>query len=228
MNSTPMDLSERRHKLLRGLVSDDIAIAVTHPALNLPAPLPEEANCLSPRAVEKRRREFAAGRFAARRALKDISEQPVAIPIGPDRAPIWPKGVTGSITHTATCAAAAVTHVAKASAIGLDVEEATPLKRQLFNEILLKPEQRWADTQANPPLMAKLIFSAKEAAYKAQYTHSQQYFGFMGMETDWDLDGRSFTATFTRDAAPFTIGQSLSGRFAIGEGLILTFVELRA
>ena len=47
--------------------------------------MPEEEPTLA-RMVPARRREFAAGRTAARRALG----RSVAIPMGPDRAPVWP------------------------------------------------------------------------------------------------------------------------------------------
>ncbi|MEO9111197.1 MAG: hypothetical protein ABI387_00960, partial [Lacunisphaera sp.] len=73
------------------------------------------------RAVEKRQREFAAGRLAAKVALEkldavagEVALAPgatitaTAIPIGADRSPTWPPGIAGSITHTAEVAACVV------------------------------------------------------------------------------------------------------------------------
>lgn len=232
MTPTQTDCHRERQSLLRGLISDDIAAIARDVDQEQPAAHPVELAGLSPRAVEKRRREFTAGRAAVKTALIELGHPPDPVPVGPDRAPIWPRGVTGSITHTKGFAAAIVAKTSVARALGLDAERATPLKSALHSEILSPSEHDWTREQADPDLMAKLIFSAKEAAYKAQFTLSGRYFGFSGMETRWSLasdtpNSGAFTATFTRDAAPFTMGVTLSGRFVIGAGLILTFVELR-
>ena len=72
----------------------------------------------------------------------------------------------------------------------------------------------------------KLLFSAKEAAYKAQYAISGRFFGFSGMELSFDMSGGRFTACFTSDQPPFSGGDSLKGRFAIGSEVIITAVEI--
>ena len=76
------------------------------------------------RAVPTRQREFLAGRFCAREALREIAPQraDATLAIGENRAPIWPDGTVGSITHTGGIAAAAVARTSDARAIGLDVE----------------------------------------------------------------------------------------------------------
>src|ERR1700761_3617241 len=68
---------------------------------------PDEEALLG-RAVEKRRREFAAGRGCARRALAALGLPPAPLLPGEGGAPRWPDGVVGSITHCAGYAAAAV------------------------------------------------------------------------------------------------------------------------
>src|SRR5277367_2552834 len=62
------------------------------------------------RAVRARRTEFLAGRACARSALRKLADGRAddAIPIGPDRAPVWPAGIVGAITHAHGFAAAAV------------------------------------------------------------------------------------------------------------------------
>ena len=84
------------------------------------------------------------------------------------------------------------------------------------------------NAQPDPLRLAKLIFSAKEAAYKAQYPFSRTVFGFSGMETEWDLQAGRFTARLTRDIAPFPTGHQIDGRFAMGSGLLITAVEMGA
>ncbi|MEV4420566.1 hypothetical protein AB0L40_11415 [Patulibacter sp. NPDC049589] len=50
-------------------------------------------------AVETRRREFVTGRACAHRALAALGVPVVPIMSGPNREPLWPEGVVGSITH---------------------------------------------------------------------------------------------------------------------------------
>ena len=220
------DLTEARWALLRPLVSPTVAIAAQDPLAAPPAPFAAEAACLSPNAVEKRKREFAAGRAAAHQSMRALGQTPAPIPIGPKRAPLWPDGLVGSITHCSNCALAAVATRATHQGLGIDVEEDTPLSRDLWPAIASPEEQAWMATQPDPGLAGKVLFSAKEAAYKAQYALSQRYFGFDGLTLSFDWANTGFVACFSRAQPPFLAGQRLRGRFAIGSGVIITAVEI--
>ena len=50
-------------------------------------------------AVAKRRSEYLAGRWCAREALAMLGMEGIPA-LGPDRAPQWPAGSLGSITHS--------------------------------------------------------------------------------------------------------------------------------
>src|SRR4030081_3796126 len=52
-------------------------------------------------ATQKRQREFLAGRWCAEKALQCLGAGSTHVAMAKDRAPIWPAGVVGSITHTA-------------------------------------------------------------------------------------------------------------------------------
>ena len=82
---------------------------------------PEEA-ALVQSAVRKRRCEFAAGRYLARRALRGLGVPPRPILRGPNREPTWPDGVVGSITHCSGYCAATVASTDVIEAIGIDAE----------------------------------------------------------------------------------------------------------
>src|SRR5947208_1552294 len=106
----------------RDLVTDGVAVeggdfklADSNP------PLEEEAYLGN--VVPARRREFRAGRLYARQALRGLGIPETAIPIGPDRAPIWPKGVVGSISHSRNLCAAVVGLSADYLGIGIDIED---------------------------------------------------------------------------------------------------------
>ncbi|MCG7628925.1 4'-phosphopantetheinyl transferase superfamily protein [Epibacterium sp. MM17-32] len=223
------DLGSDRLSLLRSLLSKAVAIGSADPQGPLPAPFPEERACLSANAVDKRRREFAAGRAAAHQAMRALNREPAPILIGPKRAPLWPAGVSGSITHCRSCALAAIARHSTHPGLGIDVEEDTPLSADLWPSIANATERDWLARHPNPGQAGKLLFSAKEAAYKAQYAISQRFFGFDGLDLTF-VDGATgaggFTATFTGEQPPFRAGARLQGRFAIGCGVIITAVEI--
>ena len=88
------------------LVAGPVSLASTDPTIELPV-YPEEIAAVS-NAVPKRVSEFTAGRVAARLALKQLGAPAMSVPMAPDRSPIWPPGLTGSITHTHSACLAAV------------------------------------------------------------------------------------------------------------------------
>lgn len=139
-------------------------------------------------AVPKRRREFSAGRRAARAAMVELGLPPAPIPVGAQRAPLWPQGLVGSIAHCDTLCIAAVSRTHRC--LGLDIELATPLAPDLEEIICTPSERAWLDTL--PPetrgLRAKQIFSAKEAFYKAQYPLTGRMIGFDEVELRFERE----------------------------------------
>ncbi len=189
---------------------------------------PEEAAKIA-RAVEKRRREFVAGRLCARRAMADLGLPAAPIVAGEDRAPIWPDGVIGTITHTDTWCAAAIARAGRGvRALGLDVEPDTPLKSNLLRTIALPEERALIEARPEPErgLLGKLLFSAKECAYKCQYPLTREFFGFQGMRVHLDVPGGAFVAVFQREAGAFRPGDELRGRLVVAEGYVMTAMAL--
>jgi 4'-phosphopantetheinyl transferase EntD len=180
-------------------------------------------------AVEKRRREFIAGRSCARLAMAELGEPPAPILQGEDRAPIWPPGLVGCITHTDTRCAVAVARVADGFlSLGLDIEPATPIKAELLRIICLPEERAYLDSQpaGERGLLGKLMFSAKECAYKCQYPLSRTFLDFHAMRVYPDLAGGRFVAVFQRDAGPFASGDELHGRLLVDQGYLMTAMTL--
>lgn len=218
--------------LARGLFPAGVALAEADPRAPQPSPWPEERAGLD-RPRPERLREFAAGRTAARHAMAALGQPAQAIPHGIDRAPVWPTGLVGSISHCTTTCLAAVAEARRFAALGLDLEEATPLPLDLIPAICTEAEaERLAPLpEAQRGLAAKLIFSAKECAYKAQYPASRQVFGFQTLEILFDTDAPqtsgSFIARFEHEVPPFAAGTRLSGRFGLASGLILTTMAVR-
>jgi 4'-phosphopantetheinyl transferase EntD len=142
-------------------------------------------------AVEKRRREFRAGRHCARLALRQLCGQSCAIPQQRDRQPLWPAAIAGSISHAGTledgCALALVAWKRQLSAVGVDIEVRRALGEELWDSVLTPNERRAvaALPTAEQGLDVLLRFSAKEAFYKALYPLHGVRLGFHDVELTW-------------------------------------------
>ena len=207
-----------------GVVTEEMDPAQADPSLLYPE---EEAQVA--RAVEKRRREYAAGRTCARRALERLGVSDCLLLNGEDRCPRWPEGIVGTIAHTRGWCGVAVARGSDVRGLGLDGEGDAPLKPELEKTILTDRELHWLAEQAvaERGRLAKLFFGAKEAFYKAQYPLTETFLGFHAVELDVDLPGGTFEATLTRDVADVLAkGDRFAGRLLRANGLWLTAVSI--
>ncbi|HEV2700917.1 MAG TPA: 4'-phosphopantetheinyl transferase superfamily protein [Steroidobacteraceae bacterium] len=194
----------------------------THDTLSADALLPEERESLQ-RAVPKRVHEFAAGRACARAALVQMGYGAVALPPGADRAPRWPEGATGSITHTDGFCAAVVARTVQIRALGLDAEPEDSVKPHLWRRICTPEElaNLQAQNEAAALLTATLLFSAKEAFYKCQHTLTGQWLGFTDISIDFEAERFSVRATRSLQIAQHHPGP-WHGRYLREQGLLIT------
>ena len=230
MIASPSDIREPAgYTLARSLFGADIAVAATDPRAAFHRPLPQETGAMS-RMVPVRQKSFAAGRVAAHLAMTRLGQPVAPVLMTPDRAPLWPAGLTGSISHSHTCCIAALGRTDQVRALGVDVEEDSDLECDLVPTVCSGQERAWLSVQ--PPerqgLLAKLIFSAKECAYKCQYPLSNTLFGFETFNVTPDLETGRFTAVFQKDIPQFAAGTRLKGRFVVADGLIMTAMAIRS
>jgi 4'-phosphopantetheinyl transferase EntD len=127
------------------------------------------------RAVLSVRRASGAGRDIARRLCGNLGVSVAGIPRSPRRHPIWPDGITGSITHDSEFAAAIVAPADRFGGIGIDIEPAVPLAPEIRN-LVGQPEE-WA-AFSNFALYDKALFSIKEAVFKAVYPRDGIFLDF--------------------------------------------------
>lgn len=182
--------------------------------------LPEEASAIA-RAVPKRQAEFAAGRRAARIAMSELGHPPVALPVGADRAPIWPDGLLGAITHDAGLAYAAVLPSTKTAGLGIDLTEAAALPGKTRSVILPHAEEATLDD-----LAARAGFSAKETLFKALFPIVNVTFGFTAARVDPDLPAGEIGITLTETLGPFDAGTKWSVGVAVHQNHLLTALRL--
>lgn len=170
-------------------------------------------------AAPKRRREFAAGRVCARRALAGLGLPARPILCGAAQEPVWPDGVVGSITHCAGYRAAAVAHASQIRAIGIDAEPHAPLPDGVLRRIARPDEVRAIDslrTLQSHVHWDRLLFSVKEAIYKAHFPLYRTRLGFMDVQVSVEPTTGGFVAH--TDQWP----GALLGRWLIREGLVHT------
>lgn len=127
--------------------------------------LPDEARSIPSRHSERLRASGAA-RLAARRLLREAGLGDRAVPRGASGEPIWPAGWTGSLAHDETMALAALGRIEDVRSLGVDVEPREPLPEELL--ALVVGSQDRLPSPAGPE-SARLVFSAKEAVYKAVF-----------------------------------------------------------
>lgn len=202
-----------------------VSVAVTDPSGD-PDTLFDVETATIARANDKRRREFSAGRAAVRQAMHRMGLPAMPLPADDTRAPVWPDAVTGSISHNDRVCIAVVADARSVPALGIDIEEVRPLEPELFPDICTLPERAWLSTQPEQDrgLLAKLIFSAKECAYKCQFTLSRTFLEFHDLEITADLETGQFEATFLRTVPGFAKGARLYGRYVVTQGHVITAI----
>jgi 4'-phosphopantetheinyl transferase EntD len=181
-----------------------------------------EEMALIQRAVLNRRAEFATARWCAREALIELGVGPVAILSGPDREPLWPKGIVGSITHCRGYHAAAVARAANVRSIGIDAEPDEPLAEGTLQLIALPVERAQLAAPWGPHL-DRLLFSAKESVYKTWFPLARRWLGFGDAVVTLHQNG-SFDVDITV-AGPFA---ALTGYWIVNNDIIVTAITLLA
>ncbi len=184
---------------------------------------PEEEKILG-EVSDKRRWDFVSGRKCARIAMEQLGFNPVPVLSGDKDEPLWPDGVVGSITHTSNYAAAAIAPESEILSLGLDAETDEPLPENVLSRIANDEEITWVHATRGKVLLhpGKLLFSAKEATYKAWYSVTQEWLGFRDARVTFNSENQTFAVSISK-AGPV---KELSGRFGLTQGIILTAIEI--
>ncbi|KQR16484.1 4'-phosphopantetheinyl transferase [Cellulomonas sp. Leaf334] len=195
--------------------------AAEHAGPPLPVPLHPSEEAGVENAVPARRAEYAAVRGCARTALRRLGLADAAVPAGPDRAPVWPAGVVGSMTHVDGYRAAAVGSAQTWAGLGIDAELHAPLPPEVVS-LVMSDDERAALARTDPALCPdRVLFSAKESVYKVWYPVTRSWLGFE--EVDVRLGDGTFVARLARSGLGTDV---LHGRWAVGDGLVVTAVAL--
>ncbi|KRE88995.1 hypothetical protein ASG87_05420 [Frateuria sp. Soil773] len=174
------------------------------------------------RSVPKRRAEYLAGRRAALAALAEAGGGAVDLAVTPSRAPAWPGGFIGSITHAAGIAAAVALRGGAMRGVGIDIEHvATEGALDAIAQSVIDASERQAlDGLAQRlgwPMALTVAFSAKESFYKATAATVGRIFEFSALKVVDAHDGTVEAETAEALAASLPAGM----RFRLGYSLLL-------
>ncbi len=168
-----------------------------------PAALTEAEQLDIGHASPERRAEFALGRTLAREALHALGHGFASIRRGEAREPLWPGGVTGSISHTGDLGVAVAALESNIRSLGVDVESHIEIEPELWPSIcsprdLHRIEHLPAASRAHE---VARVFSAKEAAFKCQFPLTRRWIDFAAVSVSISRDG-TYRVIETAPGAP--------------------------
>ncbi len=193
-------------------------------------------------AVAKRAWEFLTARSLAHRLLRAEGRDVPALLPDSDRVPLWPQGIVGSISHTTTARFPRAARATKATAarlratslcvvaisarlrgLGVDVEPDAPVEAGIERQVCRPGELAWlaCDDAVERARRCRVVFSAKEAVYKAFYPRVRTFWSFQDVGVEIDLATERFVARLPASAGR----EVIEGRVRRREGWIVSAVE---
>jgi 4'-phosphopantetheinyl transferase EntD len=142
---------------------------------------PEDAEAFA-NSVLKRRQASGAARIIARELLAELGYPFAGLLKLPSGTVAWPKGAIGSLAHDARVAVAAVGKSRDVYALGIDIEPRESLPFDI--DLIATPSER--SKALDVPYFGRLLFSAKEAVYKAVHPLDGIFLDFRDVEIDFD------------------------------------------
>ncbi|GHB07809.1 4'-phosphopantetheinyl transferase family protein [Modicisalibacter luteus] len=193
-------------------------------------PLPDTLRNAAP----KRQAEYLAGRLCAREALQRLTGTPHVPGMAESKAPLWPSGTVGSITHSGDLAAAMVAPTECYQGVGLDAERQLELARaERLAPQILTPAER--DLMAALPVeqqahFVTAVFSLKESLFKALFPLVNVRFYFQDAQLiDWNPDAQQTVLRLNKTLSEhWPAGSLLSGRHAHLEAYVISLIAIPA
>jgi 4'-phosphopantetheinyl transferase EntD len=212
---------DRNYDLLIGTLCPPGTAVVAGPGGPDAALFPEEEPAVAT-AIERRRLQFTQGRSYAREALRRLGADVCAIPMRPDRAPGWPNGVVGTISHTdgLVCAAVAWRHTV--GSLGIDVESRIREISPKLDRFIRTPRERETSELPADFDALRVVFSAKESIHKCVHPLSGITLGFQDVELQIDVDAGTFRPHLVRPREGLPDFSLIVGRFAMTDDFVVS------
>lgn len=179
------------------------------------------------KAPVKRRAEYLAARYAAKLLLEgEGCYGDVGCSLS--RAPIWPTGFSGSISHTNNFAIASIVPCHTALILGIDIEILDSKSIVKAAEIFTTPTEQALLASCNIVYETALLiaFSAKESLFKALYPEVKHSFGFKASRIcQLDMSACRMTFELMQTLTPtWTKGSFLYGYFILQDSKVITLI----
>jgi enterobactin synthetase component D len=180
-------------------------------------------------AVSCRKAEFLCGRQTAKRALIKLGSTQYAVPIGENRAPVFPPNIVGSISHSHKSAICAVALSRDLEYVGIDLEHLidSDLIDQIESQVITAAEKRMIfECGLSAQTGFTLIYSAKESLFKSLYNEVGAYFDFDAAKLiDVNVSSKQISFELTQTLAPnLPIGTRVSGQVTLHKNTVLTLI----
>lgn len=188
---------------------------------------PSEETSLGGRASGRRRLDFLIGRAAARRAMEAAGYPDGEVLVGESGAPSWPRGLVGSISHSAGHAVAVVADRSTSSGVGVDLEHRRAVD-EIESLVAFGSELDWlsAQTKAAKNDLLLELFAAKESLYKAVFPVYGRFFGFEAARLVRPTGSTGFDAHFEEPMEGFEHGGPIRASLAWRGDMVLALVVL--
>jgi len=217
-----MDAPKTRTDPAAALASLFPASVISHASCDdeslLLSPLWPEEQAAAATMRPARLREFSHGRHCARLALGRLGSPPRGIALD-QRAPLWPPGIVGSIAHAGRWAVAAVASSADHAALGVDIELSGPLEPEVL-AMIGYPEELQRMSALFGDHAGRLLFSAKESAYKCLWPLCRRFLEFRDIELVAIRADGGFKVCW-RGTGELAAAAAVAGSFAVSGELVL-------
>ncbi len=172
--------------------------------------------------VASRRAEYSSGRLCAHLACEKLGAPVPSLLSDAERRPLWPASLIGAISHTDRLAAALVAPASRYAGLGIDIEGLGRVSADLVPR-LLTPQERSING-----LDPAIVFSAKEAVYKAINPIAGVFIGFQEVQGEFDLAQQSFSMRYRGAHAESKRLESGSGYWREWEGWVISVFVIEA
>ena len=178
-------------------------------------------------AVARRRAEYFAARSAARFLLQDAGCEE-HVHTSASRAPVWPAGWCGSLSHSEEHAIAIIAPLHAGLTPGIDIEMFDDKTMRETAEMFTTPQERQRLLASGLAYETALLiaFSAKESVFKALYPQVGHLFGFEAARVSAiDATTCRLTLELTQSLSPSCPqGRQLQGHFLLKPDRVITLI----
>lgn len=195
----------------------------------LAAAAPQRLERLPASAAPQRQLEYLAARAAAAALLEAQGSACIEVGTGLNREPMWPRGFTGSITHSPDIAGVVAVRALPGMSIGIDTQALLdPAAAAEVASRCVHPAELHACGVSRQVLLT-LLFSAREAFFKCVYPLAQYRLDFLDVQVgSIDAEGGRLRVCVSKSPAPgLPVGFALTGSFSVALSHVFTAFELR-